>query len=821
MVFSIASARSLSGLICCQVLAAVLLGLLAPLAAAGEALKPDPLPMTQAQAQVALKQLEQRVATADTATEQELKALQREIILVRSAAQGCVQAQEPKIELLDSQLAVLQPQDNKAAGAQGAQSSQPTASSYSPAIARQLRDLQDSKASLLGSIAVCKLMLLSIDDLDSTVDGYLNSLFTRQLQVRGPTLASVLQANLGEQERWMSLGSQIVAMILGQDAISPIHLFGAAVAGLFGFLLGRTLPRRLREWTARVQDEGDGVSASLIQAFVTSGASYAPVLLALGGSIAYLAYVATADADSPLIVNIMLGFLAYFAIAAVVRALLNPCPPAAPYLPLPGTIALPLSRRLRLLAVLLLLRTPMLELHAQGLLNDTMFELTRQLMGWLWILSVIWTVWLLRKLEGWRDKWALLMLLSLAVFSAGIIAGFGYINLGTLVIVGISYSLILFGITVVLMQFFSDLFDGLDEGHYRWQKKVRGLIGLKGTDYVPGLGWIRLVVNLLLWICAIQVLLRIWDANENITSDVMGYFTQGFQLGSVTIIPSHLIYAILVLALLLTFTGWLKNRLNTRWLVKTRMEPSAREALVTAFGYVAAAIAVIVALLFAGFDFANLAIIAGALSVGLGFGLQNIVNNFVSGIIMLVERPVRIGDWIVVGGAEGTIQNISIRSTTIRTFDQADVIVPNSELISGQVTNWTLGNTQGRVKVQIGVGYSSDIETVISTLVEVANNHPEVIKGSHVQPDPYVLFLAFGDSSLNFELRAIVRNVNRRLHVLSDINREINAAFNKLGIEIPFPQRDINFRGPLQMGPVSNGPPDVSNSGESSRPEST
>ncbi|MEZ5572809.1 MAG: mechanosensitive ion channel [Halioglobus sp.] len=821
MVTSIASARSLSRMMYCQLLALLLLGLVVPLSHADAALKSDPPQMTLAQAQVALKRLEQQMATADTATEQELKAFQQQIAQVRSAAQDCVQSQEPRIELLDSQLAVLEPQESTGTQASSTQETQPaqsTASSYSPAIARQLQNLQDTKTSLLGSVAICKLMLLSSNELDSRVDGYLNSLFTRQLKARGPTLVSVIQANLGERERWEGLSSQIVATVLRWDVISPVHLAGAAVAGFFGCLLGYMLPRRIREWTARVQDEGDGVSAGLIQAFVTSGASYAPVLFALGSCLTYLTFLSYEDDELPYIVTILLGILVYFAIAAVIRALLNPCPPATAYLPLPETIAHPLSRRLRFLALMLLLRFPMLELHAQGLLDDTMFALARQVLGWIWVLNVIWAVWLLRKLEGWRGKWAILALLSLGVFSSGIIAAFGYINLAALVIIGIIYTLILLGVTLILIEVFSDLFDGLDEGHYRWQKTVRRFLGLKGNEYVPGLGWIRLAVNLVLWITAGQLFLRIWDANESITSDIKGYFSQGFKVGSVTIVPSHLLYAIIVLAILLTFTGWLKDRLNTRWLLKTRMEPSAREAMVTAFGYVAASIAVIVALLFAGFDFANLAIIAGALSVGLGFGLQNIVNNFVSGIIMLIERPVRIGDWIVVGNAEGTIQSISIRSTTIRTFDQADVIVPNSELISGQVTNWTLGNTRGRIKVDIGVGYGSDVETVINTLIEVAHNHKEVITGSHLQPDPYVLFLAFGDSSLNFELRAIIHNVNRRMQVISDLNREINTAFKKLGIEIPFPQRDINFRGPLPAGPNTGLPPDESDSGHSSCP---
>ena len=406
------------------------------------------------------------------------------------------------------------------------------------------------------------------------------------------------------------------------------------------------------------------------------------------------------------------------------------------------------------------------------------------------------------------------LMLSLALFGGLVAAGIGYINLGVLVMAGITYSLMLTGLLLVLSQFFSDLFDGLDEGRFRWQQAVRRSIGLKGKEYVPGLGWLRLVVNLVLWLSIGGLLLRVWDPNEYITAEIITYFTEGFQIANLTIVPAHLLWSLIVLTLLLALTNWLKGRLNTKWLVKTRMESSAREALVTSFGYVAVGIAVIVALSVAGISFSNLAIIAGALSVGIGFGLQNVVNNFVSGIIMLIERPVRNGDWIVVGNTEGYVQRISIRSTTIRTFDRADVIVPNSDLISGQVTNWTLGNTWGRVKVQVGVGYGSDVEAVIAILLDVANKHPEVFKGNPQVPDPYVLFLDFGDSSLDFELRAIIHDVNRRLHVISDINRAINSEFNKHGIEIPFPQRDLNFRGPLQMKAAAAASPQAPGDGD-------
>jgi len=196
----------------------------------------------------------------------------------------------------------------------------------------------------------------------------------------------------------------------------------------------------------------------------------------------------------------------------------------------------------------------------------------------------------------------------------------------------------------------------------------------------------------------------------------------------------------------------------------------------------------------AGLDLSNLALIAGALSVGIGFGLQNVVNNFVSGLILLFERPIRRGDWILVGSTEGRVYRISIRSTQIRTFDRSDVVVPNSELISGQVTNWTLRDPIGRVRVPVGVAYGSDLKRVMEILLGVAAAQPLVLADATAAA-PTVLFLAFGESALNLELRFFVADINQRLSVLSEVNYAIEAAFREAGIEIPFPQRDLHLRG--------------------------
>ena len=201
----------------------------------------------------------------------------------------------------------------------------------------------------------------------------------------------------------------------------------------------------------------------------------------------------------------------------------------------------------------------------------------------------------------------------------------------------------------------------------------------------------------------------------------------------------------------------------------------------------------------------NLAIIAGALSVGIGFGLQNIVNNFVSGLILLFERPIRRGDWIVAGNTEGFVKSINIRSTQIETFDHADVIVPNSELISQQVTNWMLADRYGRVVVPVGVSYDADPEQVRDILLGIAEAHPLVLKNHHTLPGPNVLFRQFGESSLDFELRFFITQVDQRLSTISQINFEIFRAFRREGIEIPFPQRDLHLRSwPGREGGADN-----------------
>ena len=759
------------------------------------------------QTRTTLDRIEQQLGSAENATREELKSYANELDSIRSSAQECVADTDKELPKLEKERVILLPESANAADAEKSAETptkEPEPESVSPEIARQLKELQEEKVRLVERRTTCKLILLRVTELQTQTSHYLGDIRNRLLLVREPHLVEVIQTNLDNPGQWVDFTTQLAVKSTGWDAVHPLHLGGAAIAGTLGFILGVLVRRKTRTRLARLKVEDNEVSVGLLQAVFACAASYAPVILALAGSGAYFAIIPRADGDLSFPVYLLFSLLAYFIIAAGVRVLLNPCPPASHYLALDESIAQPLSRRSRVLVLIILIWWLLQKLQTDGLIDESMFSLARYGIGLVWVLNVVWVIWLLRRVEGWRDKWAVPGLISLALLTGLVASWIGYMNLGDLVIRGITRTLVLFGLAVVLGRFFSDLFDGLDEGRYRWQRAVRQAVGLKGAEYVPGLGWLRVLVKLGLWSGVIMLLLNIWGAEEAL-GIILRFFRDGFEFAGIAINPAHLLWAILVFAVLLTLSRWMKGQLNSKWLAKTRMEYSAREALVTTFGYVAIAISVIIALSIAGIKFTNLAIIAGALSVGIGFGLQNIVNNFISGLIMLVERPVRTGDWIVVGNTEGHVKRISIRTTSIQTFDRAEVIVPNSDLISGQVTNWTLRGEWGRIRVPVGVAYGSDTAMVRDTLLEIVNNHDDIIKEHPDLPGPNVLFMGFGDSSLNFELRAIVSDINKRMQVTSDINYAIDAAFRERGIEIPFPQRDLNFRGPLLTGHIPKG----------------
>lgn len=235
----------------------------------------------------------------------------------------------------------------------------------------------------------------------------------------------------------------------------------------------------------------------------------------------------------------------------------------------------------------------------------------------------------------------------------------------------------------------------------------------------------------------------------------------------------------------------LQNLLMENVLSRGQMDTGARLSIVRLVHYALVLVGFVIALSALGFELKNITIIGGALGVGIGFGMQTIVNNFVCGLILLFERPIKVGDVIqLTDGQQGRVVNLGLRATTIQTFDRAEIVVPNGDLIASQVVNWTLGDRIMRLIVPVGVAYGSDVETVMRVLREVASESPRVLK----DPQPMVLFLNFGESSLDFQLRVWISDFNDRRIIQSELIQEIDRRFRAEGVEIPFPQRDLHLR---------------------------
>jgi len=399
-------------------------------------------------------------------------------------------------------------------------------------------------------------------------------------------------------------------------------------------------------------------------------------------------------------------------------------------------------------------------------------------------------------LKAWKNRAARYFLISFLCLVPVFVVGaewLGYRNLSWYFLAGTFFTYVS-GLTVYwLRNLLHNLLDDFVTGRSPWSKHLRDRIGIKENEILKAFFWTKAILSVFLWGLWAISLFYFWSISSTYLNRIFSIFLYGFSVGKIQIVPARLIAAIFVFGGTWALTSWIRRRMGRKLMDSSYMTKSARDALITLTGYLGFVIALVMGLGVAGLEFSSLAIIAGALSVGIGFGLQNIVNNFVSGLILLFERPIKRGDWIVVGQTEGYVKKISVRSTLIQTFDRADVIIPNSELIASQVTNWMLGDIYGRLKIPVGVAYGSDTRLVEKVLLEVARAHPLVITG---RPDmePRVYFWEFGDSSLNFRLDVFLKDIDRRRRTRSEINFAIDEAFRKEGISIPFPQRDVYIK---------------------------
>jgi potassium efflux system protein len=299
-----------------------------------------------------------------------------------------------------------------------------------------------------------------------------------------------------------------------------------------------------------------------------------------------------------------------------------------------------------------------------------------------------------------------------------------------------------------------------------------------------------LFINLLIVSFFIVAILVFWNVYDSPVDAFKGVLSLGVTLGSHRVTFGLLLAVAALLYGSFVASSAVQALLLEEVFPKRHVEPGVGLSISRLIQYILILVGFLLAMTALGFTLTNLTILGGAIGVGIGFGLQAIVNNFASGIILLFERPIRVGDVIQLVDLPCQVKKIGLRSTTVTSRDDADIVIPNSDLITNQVTNWTLSERRMRLRIPVGVAYGSDISLVMQILKEVAESNLSVLK----DPPPSVLFLNFGDSSLDFELRLWIKDFLDRHRIQSELNQTIDSRFRSEGIEIPFPQRDLHVR---------------------------
>ncbi len=704
-----------------------------------------------------------------------LREAQREAEALGERGRACVRKTSPEVERLTEQNEILEDVD-------------PT---IDTALWDQRVRIRNELTNAQARLSTCREIVNQASNLSDLVADIQAEISAAFLWERRSTIVGLVRAIPQTVPDWPSRLRKTAELDLEPGVTEAGLLWLLLAAAVVSAAAGLFIRHRFMRWFQAVTEIDD--TPRLKYLFPKPLANYAPLLLE-GAALTSVLFLTIRGADFELAAMRLAGALFLFGVGAVIIDWATG--PLSPSAKVPGLIpdhVQPLRLRMRVLLVGLVVSYVVLGpgwLGPRATVGDNLLHVLLLLAVAISLLSLLIYI---RRIPGLQGRFRFLRFTGItAVLAAVGAAALGYHNLSSFMIHGlVRTALALFALWILLWLVFR-AFEGLVEGEAPLAQRVRDLLGAAERESRTSFGFIQLVIDLFLWIAFVVYVIYVWDSSGN-TLDRLEYrIFEGWEIGQLELVPSEIVKGILILTALIVVTGWIKRWIDRRWLRHMALDRGARDALVTLFGYVGVVIAILIGLNVAGIDLTGLAWFVTALGLGIGFGLQAIASNFVSGLILLFERPIKAGDFVTVGGTEGFVRRVRIRATDIETLDNQNVLVPNSELVSGRVTNWVFRNPQGRLRIEVGVAYGSDIEKVRDILETIAREHPEVITDGRA-PAPRALFMAFGESSLNFELRVRIKRIERRFTVISDINFAVDKAFREAGITIPFPQRDLHL----------------------------
>ena len=544
-------------------------------------------------------------------------------IKLSSEASVCISDREAAIKKLDDSLTGLGEK----------------AKDESKDVTKQRDKLTAEKAQLEKELAKCNVYKQKSDKASEHINLAEKSYFKEKYLIRGPHILTLIKEYIQSPFEMIKDSGKFLWKHTGFQTLDPDERIYNTIIVLLAFGLGLWF-RKLLNKLERSYEWIDDFSEKVLRAVITTSALFIPWLLAVITAAIILYFETKEISPSPFIKTLSFGLVAFIAFIAVIRLLFNPAKPAEAFFDYSPGVATKLSRRFHILALLSLLGY----LAFYTVYSESIPELNRLLLrdafSLAFVLNLIWLFWVLLrspKLPAYR--WLFIGLIISFTVTLGM-EWSGYRNLGLSARRGILAFLALFFLFFTISKMFRDLFNAMDDGTYEWCRRLHEKLSLEPKQAMPGLIWIRLITTIILWGFFAYIIIISVDTTGAILEHTRSYIVNGFNIGNFRIVPSQILMAIFIFGIILSSSAWMRRNMEQNWLPKTTMDRGGREALVTITGYVLFMVAVLAALSVAGFDFGNIAIIAGALSVGIGFGLQNIVNNFVSGLILLFERPI-------------------------------------------------------------------------------------------------------------------------------------------------------------------------------------
>ncbi|NUQ02197.1 MAG: mechanosensitive ion channel, partial [Armatimonadetes bacterium] len=485
---------------------------------------------------------------------------------------------------------------------------------------------------------------------------------------------------------------------------------------------------------------------------VTASLQHHAVPLALTATVVALLTQLAASHQAPALLTLFRALLLLLVVRLLGRSVLAPFPPAEPFSGLAPDIEQSLARRLRLLTLVLVFGYLLFTTARQLGLPAQPYLLARALFVALLAINLYR---LLRLRARLADNPAIAAGRALAVAVLALVVGaelLGYRHLSSYLLRGVVGTLVVVPLFWLVRRLLLDTLGRVGRGEL---SPLHRRLRLPADEGLPGLVWLHLLAGLLLWPGLALVLLRVWLSPTGF-ANALEHLRQGIGLGGLVFLPVRGLLGLGVLAVLMLATRWLCTWLESFLGGREQLDPGARAASITLTGYAGVILAATAAASTMGFSLTQVTVLFGALSVGIGFGLQNIVNNFVSGLILLFERPIQAGDWIKVGDTEGYVRRLSVRSTQIENLDREQIIIPNSDLLTKPVINRTLAS-RGQVSVVVGLPYGTEPARAEAILREAAATVPAI------EPDSVEVQLkGLGAQALQFELRCRPREEQRR-----------------------------------------------------------